>query len=134
MELSTTQNVANINTNTTMNNNLNIIIDSETADNEVNLAELNSIREAIENMSKFNQIEILRILTNHKEVIINENKYGIHINLSELSSNIIRDLFVYVNYVNAQEIELNNIEKQKQDYKNNYFLKDNKDNSSNSIK
>jgi hypothetical protein len=85
-------------------------------------------------MSKFNQIEILRILTNHKEVIINENKYGIHINLSELSSNIIRDLFVYVNYVNAQEIELNNIEKQKQDYKNNYFLKDNKDNSSNSIK
>jgi hypothetical protein len=134
MELSTTQNVANINTNTTMNNNLNIIIDSETADNEVNLSELNSIREAIENMSKFNQIEILRILTNHKEVIINENKYGIHINLSELSSNIIRDLFVYVNYVNAQEIELNNIEKQKQDYKNNYFLKDNKDNSSNSIK
>ena len=132
MELSTTQNVANINMNT--NNNLNIIIDSETADNEVNLAELNSIREAIENMSKFNQIEILRILTNHKEVIINENKYGIHINLSELSSNIIRDLLVYINYVNAQEIELNNIEKQKQDYKNNYFLKDNKDNSSNSIK
>ena len=131
MELSTTQNVAN--TNTTMNNNLNIVIDSET-DNEVNLADLNTIRESIENMSKFNQIEILRILTNHKEVIINENKYGIHINLSELSNNIIRDLFVYVNYVNAQEIELNNIEKQKQDYKNNYFLKDNKDNSSNSIK
>jgi hypothetical protein len=129
MELSTTQNVANTN----MNNNLNIVIDSET-DNEVNLADLNTIRESIENMSKFNQIEILRILTNHKEVIINENKYGIHINLSELSSNIIRDLFVYVNYVNAQEIELNNIEKQKQDYKNNYFLKDNKDNSTNSIK
>ncbi len=131
MELSTTQNVDSINTN--MNNNLNMVIDSET-DNEVNLADLNTIRESIENMSKFNQIEILRILTNHKEVIINENKYGIHINLSELSSNIIRDLLVYTNYVNAQEIELNNIEKQKQDYKNNYFLKDNKDNSSNSIK
>jgi hypothetical protein len=131
MELSTTQNVSSTNTN--MNNNLNIVIDSET-DNEVNLADLNTIRESIENMSKFNQIEILRILTNHKEVIINENKYGIHINLSELSSNIIRDLLVYINYVNAQEIELNNIEKQKQDYKNNYFLKDNKDNSSNSIK
>ncbi len=129
MELSTTQNVANTN----MNNNLNIVIDLET-DNEVNLADLNTIRESIENMSKFNQIEILRILTNHKEVIINENKYGIHINLSELSSNIIRDLLVYINYVNAQEIELNNIEKQKQDYKNNYFLKDNKDNSTNSIK
>ena len=101
MELSTTQNVANTNMKT--NNNLNMVIDAET-DNEVNLADLNTIRESIENMSKFNQIEILRILTNHKEVIINENKYGIHINLSELSSNIIRDLFVYVNYVNAQEI------------------------------
>ena len=133
MELSTTQNVANTNTNMKTNNNLNMVIDSET-DNEVNLADLNIVRESIENMSKFNQIEILRILTNHKEVIINENKYGIHINLSELSSNIIRDLLVYINYVNAQEIELNNIEKQKQDYKNNYFLKDNKDNSSNSIK
>jgi hypothetical protein len=133
MELSTTQNVASINTNMKTNNNLNMVIDAET-DNEVNLADLNTIRESIENMSKFNQIEILRILTNHKEVIINENKYGIHINLSELSSNIIRDLLVYINYVNAQEIELNNIEKQKQDYKNNYFLKDNKDNSSNSIK
>ena len=120
MELSTTQNVASINTNMKTNNNLNMVIDSET-DNEVNLADLNTIRESIENMSKFNQIEILRILTNHKEVIINENKYGIHINLSELSSNIIRDLLVYINYVNAQEIELNNIEKQKQDNKNNYF-------------
>ena len=37
----------------------------------------------------------------------------------------------YINYVNTQENELNNIEKQKQDYKNNYFLKDNKDNTSN---
>ena len=36
-------------------------------------------------------------------------------------------------YVNTQEIELNNIEKQKQDYKNNYFLKDNKDNTTNTI-
>ena len=136
MELSTTQNVINTTntTNTTnITNNINMAIDSET-ETEVNFAQLNGMREAIENMSKFNQIEILRILTNHKEVIINENKYGIHINLSELNSNIIKDLLVYINYVNAQEIELNNIEKQKQDYKNNYFLKDNKDNISNSIK
>jgi hypothetical protein len=101
---------------------------------EAELVQLNKIREAIENMSKFNQIEVLRVLTGHKDVIINENKYGIHINLSELRPQIIDDLLVYINYVNAQEIELNNIEKQKQDYKNNYFLKDNKDNSTNSIK
>ena len=102
-------------------------------DMEAELAQLNKIRETIENMSKFNQIEVLRILSGHKDVIINENKYGIHINLSELSNEIFNELMVYINYVNTQEIELNNIEKQKQDYKNNYFLKDNKDNASNSI-
>jgi hypothetical protein len=91
----------------------------------------NGIRESIENMSKFNQIEILRILTRHKEVIINENKYGIHINLSDLSNDILDELLVYVNYVTTQEIELNNIEKQKESYKNTYFLKDNKDNFGN---
>ena len=102
-------------------------------DMETELAQLNKIRESIENMSKFNQIEVLRILTGNKDVIINENKYGIHINLSELRPQIIEDLLVYINYVTTQEIELNNIEKQKQDYKNNYFLKDNKDNTINTI-
>jgi len=78
-------------------------------------------------MSKFNQIEVLRILTNYKHVIINENKYGIHINLSELSSNIINDLLLYIKYVNNQELYLNNAEKEKEKYKNTFFLKDNKD-------
>ena len=46
--------------------------------NEVNnysVSELNYIRETIENMNKFNQIEVLRILTRHSDVILNENKY-----------------------------------------------------------
>jgi len=87
---------------------------------------INSIRDKIEGMSKFNQIEVLRILTN-RNVIINENKYGIHINLSELDDIILDELLVYIKYVNAQEVELNNIEQQKQSYKDIYFVKDNKD-------
>jgi hypothetical protein len=78
-------------------------------------------------MSKFNQIEVLRILTKNKDVIINENKYGIHINLSELSLDIINELLVYIKYVNTQELYLNNVEKEKENYKNKYFLKDNKE-------
>jgi len=101
--------------------------------NNYSLSQLNSIRESIENMSKFNQVEILRILTKYKNVTINENKYGIHINLSDLSNNIFDELVAYINYVQVQETELNNIEKQKQDYKNSYFLKDIKDNTSNTI-
>jgi hypothetical protein len=88
---------------------------------------INSMREQIENMSKFNQIEILRILTKNKDVIINENKYGIHINLSELSATILDDLLNYIKYVNTQEIYLDNAEKEKEKYKNTFFLKDNKD-------
>ena len=88
---------------------------------------LNYIREEIENMSKFNQIEVLRILTKHKSVTINENKYGIHINLSELDNTVLSELDMYIKYVSAQEMDLNNIEKEKEKYKNTFFLKDNKD-------
>ena len=89
---------------------------------------INNIREQIENMTKFNQIEILRILTKNN-VTINENKYGIHINLSELDSNVLKELYNYVKYVNTQESYLNSAEREKEQYKNTFFLKDNKDNS-----
>ena len=56
--------------------------------NNFSVSELNYIRDAVENMNKFNQIEVLRILNNHKDVTINENKYGIHINLSEIDKEI----------------------------------------------
>jgi hypothetical protein len=90
-------------------------------------SQLNNIREQIENMSKFNQIEILRILTKSKDVIINENKYGIHINLSELSAEVLNELLVYIKYVNTQEVYLNNVEQEKEKYKNTFFIKDNKE-------
>jgi hypothetical protein len=89
--------------------------------------QLNNIRDQIENMTKFNQIEVLRILSNNKEVIINENKYGIHINLSDLSIPVIKELVVYIKYVQTQELYLSSIEKEKENYKNTFFVKDNKD-------
>jgi hypothetical protein len=100
--------------------------------NEVNnfsVSELNYVRENIENMNKFNQIEVLRILNKHSNVILNENKYGVHINLSELPKEIIDELTKYIKYVNAQEMNLGNVEKQKEAYRNTYFSKDIKDNS-----
>ena len=95
--------------------------------NDCSISELNYIRETIENMSKFNQIEILRIFKKHQDVTLNENKYGVHINLSEIKKEILEEIMVYINYVNTQEISLNNIEKQKVEYKNTYFSKDIKD-------
>lgn len=104
-----------------------IYISNEIFNKKYSYDKINNIRETIENMSKFNQIEVLRLLTK-KNVIINENKYGIHINLSELDEDILDELTLYINYVNAQEEELDNMEKQKECYKNIYFHKDNKDN------
>ena len=100
--------------------------------NEINnfsVSELNYVRDSIENMNKFNQVEVLRILNNDKDVMLNENKYGVHINLSELKKDVVEELVLYIKYVTAQEINLNRVEQQKEDYKNIYFLKDNKDNS-----
>jgi len=102
-----------------------------TTTNEINnfsVSELNYIRESIENMNKFNQVEVLRILNKHKDITLNENKYGVHVNLSELNKCILEEMKVYINYVNNQESTLNEIEKQKESFKNIYISKDNKDN------
>ena len=89
--------------------------------------ELQVIRDAIELMPKFNQVEILRILTKNNDVTINENKYGIHINLSDLNQPLIEELKIYIRYVKSQELQLDQTEKQKESFKNTYFMKDVKD-------
>jgi outer membrane translocation and assembly module TamA len=89
--------------------------------NTYDVSDLNQVRETIEIMNKFNQIEILRILNKHNEVTLNENKYGVHINLTELSNEIIQELIGYSSYVSKQEIALHQVEQQKEAFKNTYF-------------
>jgi hypothetical protein len=102
-------------------------ITSRNDKNNYSVSELNYIRETIENMNKFNQIEILKIFSKYENVTLNENKYGIHINLSEIDKEIIDELNYYIKYVNTQEQNLNYIEQQKEDFRNTYFSKDIKD-------
>ena len=100
------------------------VVESNNEEISFSVSELNYIRDTIETMNKFNQIEVLRILSKHKEVILNENKYGIHVNLTELNKEIINELNTYIMYVSSQEKNLNKIEQQKEDYRNTYFSKD----------
>ena len=86
----------------------------------INKYELNSMRDTIESMSKFNQIEVLRIMKSHN-VILNENKYGVHINLSDVKPNILEHLKHFIQYVQIQENNLNNVEQQKETFKNTFF-------------
>ncbi len=84
-------------------------------------ANIVTMRDNIEKMSKFHQLNILKILNSHDSVIINENKNGIHINLSDIKEEIIGKLTEYVSYVMTQENALNKDEKEKESIKNIYF-------------
>ena len=101
-------------------------METEYEDLNAHFIDLTGIRDSIELMPKFNQVEILRILTN-KNVTLNENKYGIHINMTDLSYPLIEELKMYINYVKSQEIQLDQNEKQKETFKNTYFVKGVKD-------
>jgi hypothetical protein len=90
--------------------------------------QLNIMREWMEQMPKFHQIAILRLLSDDKNITINENKSGIYINMSDLPVYKLKELEKYINYVKTQEDTLNDFEKQKETYKNTFFQKDNKDN------
>lgn len=89
--------------------------------NNFSISELEYIRQLIENMDKYNQVEILKIIYETNQECINENKYGIHINMTELSNEIIEKMNTYIKYVNIQENEINDIEKKKENYVNKFF-------------
>ena len=93
------------------------------------MSNLNCLKESIEELSKFHQVEILKILKSDDSITINENKNGIFINMTSLKDLTITQLEDYLKYVNKQEKQLSDIEAQKDELSNTYF-KDNKDNSS----
>jgi hypothetical protein len=79
------------------------------------------LKNSIENMTKYHQIEILRKLSNHKDVCINENNNGTFINLTEQTENIINILETYSVYVKEQQEQLNEQETEKNIIKQTYF-------------
>jgi len=80
----------------------------------------------IEGLSKINQVEILRIFDNHSDMVINENKYGVHINMTDVSNNIIDELRSFLEYVRQQEHDLTFIDTQL-DTDANYMLEEHKE-------
>ena len=92
---------------------------------------LEYIRQQVELMSKHNQVEVLRILNNSSEdVTLNENSYGIFINLSDLSEELLAKINEYIEYWKKQETNLKKIETKKEVYKTIYFSNNIKDNTS----
>jgi hypothetical protein len=87
------------------------------------------IKERIEQLNKFHQVEILKILKASDNTTLNENKNGIFINMTSLSDTVIFELEKYLEYVDKQETQLDEIEEQKSLLTNTFF-KDNKENPS----
>jgi hypothetical protein len=80
-----------------------------------------SLKDAIEKMTKTQQLDILRILKKNPTIKLNENKSGIFVNISFLPKDAIEEIEKYVKYVCDQESELNLLENQKQEFKNTFF-------------
>jgi len=85
-------------------------------ENSIPISELENIRCKIEAMNHFNQVEVLRILQSYN-IETNENKNGNLVNLSLVDDKIIHQINKYITYVNEQELTINEIEKQKEEYK-----------------
>jgi len=81
---------------------------------------LKTLKDKIESVNMFHQIEILRIF-NDNHVYITENKNGIFINLTYVDSSILDKVYKYLNYVNKQEDQLNEIEEEKQKIASSFF-------------
>jgi len=93
--------------------------------NNIEILDLHFLKESIENMSKFHQIEILRILSK-KNVHLNENSNGTFVNLTEQPDDLINEIKQYVKYVNEQQSNLSVVENEKYRLEQ-IFSKDNKD-------
>jgi hypothetical protein len=89
---------------------------------------LEKLKNKIEGLNKYHQLEILKILS--KSLCkINENKSGVYVNLSFLEKSVIDDMFKYLEYIKEQEESFNTMEYQKEEFKNSYFIeKEDKDN------
>ena len=85
---------------------------------------IEELKDCIEKMPKYHQIEILRIFVNAGEASVNENKNGTFINLTDVSEVTINLVDKYVKYVKEQVQELNDTENEKVHLQETFFKED----------
>ncbi len=108
-------------TNTTYASLATMVQMSETAqqiENQIN--NMRQLKEKIEELSNFHQIEVLRIL-HDAGITLNENKNGVFINITYLPEGVVEKITEYLKYVNSQEYSLNEVEVQKETLRKEFF-------------
>ena len=91
-------------------------------------AYLSTLCSKLESMSKINQVEILRIFHKNSKNLVNENQYGVHINVTDIDNESIQEINDYLLYIDIQEKQLAAIQSQ-QCTNENYVLNGDKDKS-----
>ena len=83
----------------------------------VDVNKLEDLKEKIEALSKFQQVEILKILSKNM-CKLNENKSGIFVNMTFLETDVIEEIEKYMLYVEDQSDTFQTVEYQKEEFKN----------------
>lgn len=71
-----------------------------------------SLKDKIEKLDKEKQIEIFNNL-HKKNIVFSENRNGIFINMNEIPKPVIKELILYIDYIDKQDALLYTIEKEK---------------------
>lgn len=85
------------------------------------MTSLLKLKERIEAMPKYHQIEVLRILNKHVSVKTNENNNGTFVNLTEQEEDVIIELQKYADYVDEQQKNLSKVENEKELIEQTFF-------------
>lgn len=102
------------------NINDNVIINKKASSQTPFTESLKMLRDNIEALPTFHQIEVLRILyKNH--ITFSENKNGVFLNLSYVNLDVIHKISEYVTFVQNQESQMCEFEKKKMTLSNQYF-------------
>ena len=88
--------------------------------------QLKHIKDSIEELSSDHHLEVLKILKKDNSIVLNENKNGIFVNLTDISLDILLELEKYIKYISLQQTQLNLVENTKKEYEKTFF-KDNKE-------
>ena len=85
-----------------------------------NIEYLKQLKNIIEEFSKSQQLDILKLLTKH-QVNISENSNGSFVNLSDIDNKIIIEIQEYIDFINTQDLNLNKVENKKKNLEKDFF-------------
>ena len=113
-------NTHNYDNNDNINDNDNVVVNKKASSQTPFTESLKMLRDNIEALPTFHQIEVLRILyKNH--ITFSENKNGVFLNLSYVNLDVIHKISEYVTFVQNQESQMCEFEKKKMTLSNQYF-------------